>query len=184
MTTTVVHVLKQARPSDGELALLWKLYHAADRVSDRWHRSTVGPIAEELANTDLSREEKMFLLRAWQVLVDGHGGFSRLMGAFDCYAYNVQDPAVTHVAYKPELAEQLAAGELLDVILEAYSDAQARIAELEARTLKIELPDPSCKAFWADYGKGETFIHSTYERWIKEAIERAGTIAKVAVKVK
>ncbi|MCB4615316.1 hypothetical protein [Enterobacter asburiae] len=181
MTT---YTLKQARPSDVEIAQLWKLYHAADRVTDRWHCSTVGPIAEELANTELSREEKMFLLRAWQVLVDGHGGYSRLLGAFDCYVYNVQDPAVTHIAYKTSLVEQLAAGELLDVLLEAYGDALARIAELEARTLKVELPDPSCKAFWADYGKGETFIQSTYKRWIKDAIERAGDIAQVAVKVK
>lgn len=197
MTT---YTLKQARPSDGELGQLWKLYHAADRVTDRWHCSTVGPIAEELANTELSREEKMFLLRAWQVLVDGHGGYSRLLGAFDCYVYNVQDPAVTHVAYKPSLVEQLAAGELLDVLLEAYAEAQARIAELEdvkstlfaaqqrifeleARTLSVKLPDPSSKAFWGGTGKNETFYPSTYKIWVKESIERAGAIAQVAVKV-
>lgn len=180
MTT---YTLKQARPSDVEIAQLWKLYHAADRVTDRWHCSTVGPIAEELANTELSREEKMFLLRAWQVLVDGHGGYSRLMGAFDCYVYNVQDPAVTHVAYKPSLVEQLAAGELLDVLLEAYAEAQARIAELEARSLRVRLPDPSCKAFWTVYGEKETFLPCAYKRWIKESIEHAGIIAKVPVKV-
>ncbi|EAY4270147.1 hypothetical protein QO951_004326 [Salmonella enterica] len=180
MTT---YTLKQARPSDGELGQLWKLYHAADRVTDRWHCSTVGPIAEELANTELSREEKMFLLRAWQVLVDGHCGYSRLMGAFDCYVYNVQDPAVTHVAYKPSLVEQLAAGELLDVLLEAYAEAQARIDELEARTISVKLPDPSSKAFWGGAGKNETFYPSTYKIWVKESIERAGAIAQVAVKV-
>ncbi|STJ26701.1 Uncharacterised protein [Citrobacter braakii] len=201
MTT---HTIKQARPSDNEIAQFWKLYHAADRVSDRWCCNTVGPIAEELASTDLSREEKMFLLRAWQVLVDGYGGFSRLIGAFDCYAYNVQDPAVTHVSYKPELVEQLAAGELLDVILEAYAEAQGvidalksgleamndirkadkeKIAELEARTLSVRLPDPSSKAFWGGSGKNETFYPSTYKIWVKESIERAGAVAQVAVKV-
>lgn len=180
MTT---YTIKQARPSDDELNQLWKLYHAAERVTDRWHCSTVGPIAEELANTELSREEKMFLLRAWQVLVDGHGGFARLMGAFDCYVYNVQDPAVTHVEYKPSLVELLAAGELVDVLLEAYADAQARIAELEARTLSVRLPDPSSKAFWGGTGKNETFYPATYKRWVTESIERAGDIAQVAVKV-
>jgi len=181
MTT---YTIKQARPSDSEVAQQWKLYHAADRVSDRWCSNTVGPIADELANTGLSRTEKMFLLRAWQVLVDGHDGYSRFIGAFDCYAYNVQDPAVKHVAYKPELVEQLAAGELLDVVLEAYADARARIAELEARTVRIKLPDPSSKAFWGSTGKGETFYPSSYKIWVKEAVERAGTIAQVAIEVK
>lgn len=195
-----IHTIKQARPSDNEVAQLWKLYHAADRVSDRWCCSTVDPIAEELANTELSREEKMFLLRAWQVLVDGFGGYARFIGAFDCYAYNVQDPSVTHVAYKPELVELLTAGELLDVVLEAYAEAQARIAELEdvkstlfaaqqrifeleARTLSVKLPDPSSKAFWGGSGKNETFYPSTYKIWVKGSIERAGAIAHVAVKV-
>lgn len=201
MTT---HTIKQARPSDTEIAQFWKLYHAADRVSDRWCCNTVHPIADELANTELSREEKMFLLRAWQVLVDGYGGFSRLIGALDCYVYNVQDPAVKHVAYKPELVEQLAAGELLDVVLEAYAEAQStidafrsgleamndmrkadktKIAELEARTLSVTLPDPSSKAFWGGSGKNETFYPVTYKRWVTESIERAAVVAQIAVKV-
>ncbi|WP_053091614.1 MULTISPECIES: hypothetical protein [Serratia] len=161
MTTHTVHVMKQARPGDDELAQLWKLYHAAERVEDRWCRNTVGPIAEELANTELSREEKMFLLCAWQVLVDGHGGYARLMGAFDCYVYNVQDPAADHVAYKPELAKVLNDGNLFDVILEAYAEAKeiiealksgmeamatiyeaqkVRIGELEAAEAKLTTP--------------------------------------------
>lgn len=205
MTTHTVHVMKQARPGDDELAQLWKLYHAAERVEDRWCRNTVDPIAEELANTELSREEKMFLLRAWQVLVDGHGGYARLMGAFDCYVYNVQDPAADHVAYKPELAKALNDGNLFDVILEAYAEAQetiealksgmeamatiyeaqkARISELEARTLSVKLPDPSSKAFWGGTGKNETFYPSTYKRWVAEAIEQAGSLAQVAIEVK
>lgn len=58
-----------------------------------------------------------------------------------------------------------------------------RIAELEARTLSIKLPDPSSKAFWVGSGKNETFYPSTYKIWVKESIERAGAIAHVAVKV-
>lgn len=286
MTTHTVHVIKQARPGDDELAQLWKLYHAAERVETRWCRNTVGPIAEELANTGLSREEKMFLLRAWQVLVDGHGGYARLMGAFDCYVYNVQDAAADHVAYKPKLAQAINDGNLFDVILEAYAEsretiealksgmeamatiydaqkvriadlssaiiapgvmrcagcgfvltknninmsagtitagdsktepcpngcgplwpitwkenalesrddsekwfeelqsARKRIAELEARTLSVKLPDPSSKAFWGGTGKNETFYPSTYKHWVAEAIEQAGTIAQVAIEVK
>lgn len=89
-----------------------------------------------------------------------------------------------YCSVKPELVEQLVAGELLDVVLEAYADARARIAELEARTVRIKLPDPSSKAFWGSTGKGETFYPSTYKIWVKEAVERAGTIAQVAIEVK
>lgn len=196
-----IHKLKQTRPTDDEVAQLWKLYHAAERVTDRWHGSTVGPVAEELASTELSREEKMFLLRAWQVLVDGHLGFSRLMGSFDTYVYNVQDPDIGYVDYKPELAIAINNGQLFGVLLEAYGEAleriaelesvkntlfaaQQRIFELESRTLKVKLPDPSSKAFWGGTGKAETFYPSTYRIWVKEAVERAGTIAQVNVEVK
>jgi hypothetical protein len=197
MTT---YTLKQCRPDKDETAYFWKLFHAAARVESRWG-SDLPDIAEELSYCpDLSREQKMFLLRAWQVLVDDKGGFGRFMGAFETYVYNVQDPADDCVAYKPELLEQLAAGELLDVFLEAYAEAQARIAELEdvkntlfaaqqrifeleARTLSVRLPDPSSKAFWGGSGKNETFYPSTYKIWVKESIERAGAIAQVAVKV-
>ncbi|EFJ7594907.1 ead/Ea22-like family protein [Escherichia coli] len=66
---------------------------------------------------------------------------------------------------------------------EELQEAQKRITELEARTLRVELPDPSCKAFWGGSGKNETFYPSTYKIWVKESIERAGAIAQVAIKV-
>ncbi|WP_208295373.1 hypothetical protein [Serratia plymuthica] len=135
-----IHTIRIARPDDDEMALFWKLYYAAQRVEDRWCRNTVGPIAEELVNTELSRQEKLFLLRAWQVLVDGIGGFGRLMSAYDTYVYNMQDPGNDCIAYKPSLQQLFADAELLPVMLEAYADAMTeleakdrRIAELEAK---------------------------------------------------
>lgn len=51
-------------------------------------------------------------------------------------------------------------------------------------TLTITLPDISSKAFWSGTGKHEVFHPETYKRWVKEAIERDCTIAKIEVKVK
>ncbi|UUE37933.1 hypothetical protein L0Y26_08480 [Pectobacterium aroidearum] len=66
----------------------------------------------------------MFLLRAWQVLVDGSGGFGRFMGAFDTYVYNFQDAGDDCVALKPSLQEIWRDGELLTIVLEAYEEAK------------------------------------------------------------
>jgi len=129
-----IHTIRIARPDDDEMALFWKLYYAAQRVEDRWCRNTVGPISEELVNTELSRQEKLFLLRAWQVLVDGIGGFGRLMSAYDTYVYNMQDPGNDCIAYKPSLQQLFADAELLPVVLEAYADA---MTELEAKDKHI-----------------------------------------------
>lgn len=52
------------------------------------------------------------------------------------------------------------------------------------KPLTIELPDISSKAFWSGTGKNETFHPETYRRWVKEAIERSCTIARVDVEVK
>ncbi|HBE9078876.1 hypothetical protein [Serratia fonticola] len=137
MGSSTVHTIFMARPSEEEMELFWKLYNAAQRVEDRWHRNTVGPIADELSHCpNLTRQEKMLLLRAWQVLVDGIGGFGRFMGAFDTYAHNMQDPSVGHVAYKPSLIEMFGNAELLPVVIEAYQDALTALEEKD-KTLAL-----------------------------------------------
>ncbi|HIH8281399.1 hypothetical protein [Escherichia coli] len=123
--------IKMWRPTKKETDNLWKLYHAAVRLQDRWHSNTVPVIAEELSATDLTRHEKMFLLRAWQMLVDDHARLDRFLGAFDTYLLNFQDPDAEHVAYKPELRQLLEKGDLFDVVLEAYGEALDRIESLE-----------------------------------------------------
>ncbi|STW99209.1 Uncharacterised protein [Kluyvera ascorbata] len=52
------------------------------------------------------------------------------------------------------------------------------------KPLTITLPDISSKAFLSGTGKHEVFHPETYKRWVKEAIERDCTIAKIEVKVK
>lgn len=52
------------------------------------------------------------------------------------------------------------------------------------KPLSITLPDISSKAFRSGTGKDETFHPETYRRWVKEAIERACTIARIDVEVK
>ncbi|EBW7777393.1 TPA: hypothetical protein ACJH2U_002108 [Salmonella enterica subsp. enterica serovar Saintpaul] len=133
-----VHTLKQCRPDQEETEYFWKLFHAAQRNDARWHGSEISIIADELSRTDLDRNQKLFLLRSWQVLVDDKGGFGRFMGAFDTYVYNMQDPDDDCVAWKPELAQILNDGNCFDVLLDAYHEAQQRIAELEA---KLETAD-------------------------------------------
>ena len=133
-----VHTIKQCRPDQKETEYFWKLFHAAQRNDARWHRSEISIIADELSRTDLDRNQKLFLLRAWQVLVDDKGGFGRFMGAFDTYVYNMQDPDDDCVAWKPELSKLLCDGQLLDVVIDAYQSARQRIAELEARTITVK----------------------------------------------
>lgn len=123
------HTIRQCRPDEQETKLFWKLFHAANRCDNRWGGWNVSEIAEELSGTQLDRAQKLFLLRAWQVLVDD-GCFSRFMGAFDTYVHNMQDPADDCVAWKPSLVEQFRAAELLPVVMEAYQEARQRIAEL------------------------------------------------------
>lgn len=132
-----VHTIKQCRPDQKETEYFWKLFHAAQRNDARWHGSESSIIADELSRTDLDRNQKLFLLRAWQVLVDDKGGFGRFMGAFDTYVYNMQDPDDDCVAWKPELSKLLCDGQLLDVVIDAYQSARQRIAELEARTVTL-----------------------------------------------
>lgn len=132
-----VHTLKQCRPDQEETEYFWKLFHAAQRNYARWHGSEISIIADELSRTDLDRNQKLFLLRSWQVLVDDKGGFGRFMGAFDTYVYNMQDPDDDCVAWKPELAQILNDGNCFDVLLDAYQEAQQRIAELEAWTVNL-----------------------------------------------
>ncbi|EAW6332406.1 hypothetical protein RLQ39_002575 [Salmonella enterica] len=153
-----VYTLKQCRPDQEETEYLWKLFHAAQRNDARWHGSEISIIADELSRTDLDRNQKLFLLRSWQVLVDDKGGFGRFMGAFDTYVYNMQDPDDDCVAWKPELAQILNDGNCFDVLLNAYQEAQQRIAELEART--VNLPKRSVgevmhmSGFSRDYAEG------------------------------
>lgn len=54
----------------------------------------------------------------------------------------------------------------------------------EAAPLCVKLPDSSSKAFWSGIGKTEQFHPETYKRWVKEVIERAGSIAGIKVEVK
>lgn len=136
------------------------------------------------------------------------------MGAFDTYVHNVQDPNDNCVAYKPELKRHIEKGYLFNTVEEAYNEARQRIAELEQQLIKplpigellqcledqtgdpwsekyleprqlcVKLPDTSSKAFWSGIGKTEQFHPETYKRWVKEAIERAGTIAGLKIEVK
>lgn len=133
-----VHTLKQCRPDQEETEYFWKLFHAAQRNDARWHGSEISIIADELSRTDLDRNQKLFLLRSRQVLVDNKGGFGRFMGAFDTYVYNMQDPDDDCVAWKPELTQILNDGNCFDVLLDACQEAQQRIVELEA---KLETAD-------------------------------------------
>ena len=151
-----VHTIKQCRPNQKETDYFWKLFHAAQRNDARWHGSESSIIADELSRTDLDRNQKLFLLRAWQVLVDDKGGFGRFIGAFDTYVYNMQDPDDDCVAWKPELSKLLCDGQLLDVVIDAYQSARQRIAELEARTVTLpqyrNSPDMHTKQFYEAIG--------------------------------
>lgn len=174
-----VHTLRQCRPDQEETEYFWKLFHATQRNDARWHGSEIGFIAEELSRTDLDRNQKLFLLRAWQVLVDDKGGFGRFMGAFDTYVFNMQDPDDDCVAWKPELSKLLQDGDLLDVVLEAYTEAQRRIAELEARTLAVKLPP----TIWYGPDKLPWKIAVLEKRLVKKALHEACAAAGIAVKV-
>ncbi|MDM2916630.1 hypothetical protein [Citrobacter sp. Cpo035] len=147
-----VHTIKQCRPDQKETEYFWKLFHAAQRNDARWHGSESSIVADELSRTDLDRNQKLFLLRAWQVLVDDKGGFGRFMGAFDTYVYNMQDPNDDCVAWKPELSKLLCDGQLLDVVIDAYQSARQRVAELEEKLANPVLL-PKTNGYWNEQEK-------------------------------
>lgn len=118
-----VHQIKITRPDEDNMAYFWKLYNSASRNDNRWGGWNVQDIAEELKSTDLDRKQKLFLLRAWQVLVDDQGGFGRLMSAYDTYVLNMQDPEQDVVAWKPEIIRMSEDADLLPVFMEAYEEA-------------------------------------------------------------
>ncbi len=134
-----VHQIKITRPDEEETGYFWKLFYAAQRNDARWHGSDIHDVAEELSRTELSRVQKLFLLRAWQVLVDDKGGFGRFMSAFDTYVLNMQDTNERVVAWKPEIIQMSEDADLLPVVLEAYEEALLEtrrplpIGELKAR---------------------------------------------------
>lgn len=131
MSTSRTFQIKMVRPDEEEMAYFWKLFYAAQRVEDRWGYG-LADISEELSYCPgMTREQKLFLLRAWQVLAADKGGFGRLMGAYDTYVHNMQDPDDDCVAWKPSLIELFGSAELLPVVMEAYQEALQRIAELE-----------------------------------------------------
>ncbi|GJL33552.1 hypothetical protein TUM17576_03720 [Enterobacter hormaechei] len=169
MSTSRTFQMKMVRPDEEEMVYLWKLFYASQRVEDRWGHG-LAEISEELSYCpDMTREQKLFLLRAWQVLAADKGGFGRFMGAYDTYVHNMQDPNDDCVAWKPSLTELFGNAELLPIVLEAYQEAVQCIAELErkslateavalamrddmreARTLTVKLPDEKfCPAEYA-----------------------------------
>ncbi|ENA1186876.1 hypothetical protein ABFT38_005059 [Salmonella enterica] len=174
-----VHTLKQCRPDQEETEYFWKLFHAAQRNDARWHGSEISIIADELSRTDLDRNQKLFLLRSWQVLVDDKGGFGRFMGAFDTYVYNMQDPDDDCVAWKPELAQILNDGNCFDVLLDAYQEAQQRIAELEAREVTL----PQRLQPGAD-GYDDWYVHSADDGEYLKADDVIEVVRAAGIKVK
>ncbi len=140
MSTSRTFQMKMVRPDEEEMGYFWKLFYAAQRVEDRWGHG-LAEISEELSYCpDMTREQKLFLLRAWQVLAADKGGFGRFMGAYDTYVHNMQDPADDCVAWKPSLIELFGNAELLPVVMEAYQEARQYIAELEARNKTVKPP--------------------------------------------
>ncbi|MDV2873880.1 hypothetical protein [Phytobacter diazotrophicus] len=158
MSTSRTFQMKMVRPDEEEMAYLWKLFYAAQRVEDRWGHG-LAEISEELSYCpDMTREQKLFLLRAWQVLAADKGGFGRFMGAYDTYVHNMQDPKDDCVAWKPSLIELFGNAELLPIVLEAYQEALQCIAELESSNKTVKLPPVS----FFDFKTGSVFASGAY----------------------
>jgi hypothetical protein len=128
MTKTIYCTVKQARPTERELKSWWKLHTAADRLDYRYHGSDITTVASELERTDLTKEQRIFMLRAWALLVDD-SALCRLLGAYEVWSDNAQDKSLRHVAYSPELIDQIDAGGLAYVYEEAYEEARAELVE-------------------------------------------------------
>lgn len=135
MTT---HYLKQARPDDKETEQLWKFNSAIDRIDTRWFGSRLWEVAEELKTTQLSKADRIFLLRAWELCIES-GTYNRLFGAYQVWVHNVQDPAANYCKYKPELEDQIEAGGLGIVFEEAYEEARDELAARQGDNLEEEL---------------------------------------------
>lgn len=123
---TKIFTLKITRPDESETESMWKIFQAADLVQDRWSNgSTLKDFARRLRDRELTRDERRFILRAWASLVDGVGGFGRLMSSFEEYKGHFQDLDVDYVKAKPELEQMAADAALLPVFEEAYREVMA-----------------------------------------------------------
>lgn len=115
------------------------------------------------------------------------------MGAFDTYVYNMQDPDDDCVAWKPELAQILNDGNCFDILLDAYHEAQQRIAELEAREVNLSKLSVGevmhMSGFSRDYAEGwcagnDNAIHEIRTAGIKVKGSDMATLTKQEKPVK
>ena len=133
MATKVTGQVKLAAASQKDREMMWALFHAADRCDNRDNGHSTHSLNEELQATELDRSHRLFLLRAFQLLVDNQSSYMRVLHGFEILFDNFCDPNASTLEVHPEVERLMDDGELLPVLLEAYGEAQARIAELEAQ---------------------------------------------------
>lgn len=117
--------------------LIWALFRAATRVDSRYgYWLTVDRLAEELKATSLDREERLLLLRAWQLLAWNQGTFGRLWSGYGAMYSNLCDQDLDYLEINQQIRRANENAELLPVVIEAYEEACA--AQLSA----AKMPSP------------------------------------------
>ncbi len=125
MTETIT-VSRIATPDQDEIALFWKLFHAAGDVA-RWDPQPTEYFLQRVDDQNISDEEKAFIGLAWDCLVLNHAGFGRLMAAFCTYQHNFQDDAKDYVYPSPRILQLAADAALMVIYAEAYEESKVRI---------------------------------------------------------
>lgn len=123
--------LRMAIPGNTEMDALYELQHAAEELNrtNGGYNDTLKLCVEILSYAEeiTNEHERAFILKAWEVLVDGCGGLGRLLGAYDTWRHNCQHPGKDYVAWNAKMRDALEADALAEVYREAYEEAQARL---------------------------------------------------------
>lgn len=116
--------IQVASIGDTDEKLIWAVHRASTRVDTRWGGLSVGQLSEELNCTDLDKNEKFLLLRAWQFLATQQATFFRLWSGYDAMYRSLCDQSLDYLDCKPEIKQLEEDSSLLSVYAEAYEEAR------------------------------------------------------------
>ncbi|TCL06845.1 hypothetical protein [Sodalis ligni] len=106
--------------------LIWAVFRAAQRVDSRYgYWLTVDALAAELKSTSMDRQERLLLLRAWQLLAWNQGTFGRLWSGYGAMYSYLCDQDMDYLEINQQIRRSSDDAELLPVVIEAYEEACA-----------------------------------------------------------
>jgi hypothetical protein len=121
--------MKVAAISKKDERLIWAVHRATQLVDSRYHYwLTVDCLAAELKITNLPRNERLLLLRAWQLLAWNQGTFGRLWSGYGAMYSSLCDQDLDFLDVNQKITRASEDAELLPVMIEAYEEARTNLS--------------------------------------------------------